>query len=150
MLLAALLATIHVFICKDHLDRRAVLDIYLLYFLILGVGVIGAIGFVGHVFFANQVAEMIGWPTGSPFQFEVGLSDGAWALLGFLCYFIRGNFWIAAALGWSFFLFGAAVGHIEQTVMHANYAPYNYGIIVPDILVPTVLMTLIYLRFRLD
>jgi hypothetical protein len=30
-------------------------------------------GFFGHVFISDSVAESIGWPTGNPFQLEVGL-----------------------------------------------------------------------------
>src|SRR5262249_51982096 len=41
-------------------------------------------GFIPRVFFPDQTARSIGWPTGSPFQFEVGLHDGAWGVLGFL------------------------------------------------------------------
>jgi hypothetical protein len=37
---------------------------------------------------------MIGWPPGNPFQFEVGVHDGAWGVLGFLCIWIGGLFWL--------------------------------------------------------
>jgi hypothetical protein len=62
-----------------------VVHILLLYALVLGVGVIGLpLGFIPHVFFPDYAAQSIGWPTGSPFQFEVGVHDGAWGVLGFL------------------------------------------------------------------
>jgi hypothetical protein len=144
---AAIVATIHVLLSHKQLDKAQIVDIYFLYFLIFGVGIIGGIGFVGHVFFPGQMAQMIGWPTGSPFQFEVGFHDGAWALLGFLCFFIRGNFWAATAIGWSFFMLGAAYGHIQQLMMSGNYAPYNVGTILPDILVPVILITLLLLHY---
>ena len=57
--------------------------------------------FIPHVFYADEAAKLIGWPSGNPFQFEVGLHDGAWGILGFLCVFIGGGFWLATALGWS-------------------------------------------------
>ncbi len=148
ILLAALIATIHIFIRRNTLTKSSIINLYLLYFLVAGVGIVGGIGFIGHVFFANQIAEMIGWPTGSPFQFEVGFHDGAWALLGFLCIFIRGNFWLATGIGWSFFMFGAAYGHIREAVLNGNFAPYNTGIILPDLLIPVLLLSLLFLQHR--
>jgi Family of unknown function (DUF6790) len=38
--------------------------------------------FIPQVFFADQSAKLIGWPTRSPFQVEVGVHDGAWGILG--------------------------------------------------------------------
>lgn len=148
LLITAILATIHITIKRKVLNKGQIIDLYLLYFLVGGVGIIGGIGFIGHVFYPNQVARMIGWPLGSPFQLEVGFHDGAWALLGFLCLYFRGNFWTATAIGWSFFMLGATYGHIKQTIVHGNFEPYNYGIILPDFLVPLILLTLLVLKYR--
>lgn len=148
LLLTAIIVTIHIMIKRKILNKGQIIDLYLLYFLVGGVGIIGGIGFIGHVFFANEVARMIGWPTGSPFQFEVGCHDGAWALLGFLCLYYRDNFWTATAVGWSFFLLGATYGHIKQTIVSGNFEPYNYGMILPDFLVPVILLMLIVMRHR--
>ncbi|WP_428991504.1 DUF6790 family protein [Methylocapsa aurea] len=46
----------------------------------------------------EAAARLIGRPPRNPFQFEVGLHDGAWDILGFLCGFIGGGFWGATAL----------------------------------------------------
>ena len=84
----------------------------------LDVGVIGLpLGFIPHVFFADETARAIGWPTGSPFQFEVGVHDGACGVLGFLCIWIGGTFWLATGLGWALFMLGATYGHIRETVL---------------------------------
>src|SRR5262249_34227450 len=73
--------------------RGRVVHLLLLYALVLDVGVIGLpLGFIPHVFFPDQAAELIGWPPGSPFQLEVGFHDGAWGLLGFLSILIGGSF----------------------------------------------------------
>lgn len=148
LLITAILATIQVMRGRNVLNKGQIIDLYLIYFLVGGVGVIGGLGFIGHVFFPNQVALMIGWPLGSPFQLEVGFHDGAWALLGFLCLYFRGNFWIATAIGWSFFMLGATYGHIKQTIVYGNFEPYNFGIILPDFLVPLILLTLLVLKYR--
>lgn len=148
IVVAFVLATVHWSIRRKSCSREQVVDLYFMYFLFFTVGLIGGIGFVGHVFFANQTAKMIGWSPGSPFQFEVGFHDGAWAMLGILAIWLRGKFWLATALGWSFFMLGAAYGHVHQSVLHHDFAPYNAGIIVPDFAVPVILLVLTFLKFR--
>jgi len=126
-----------------------VVHILLLYALVLGVGVIGLpLGFIPHVFFADQAARLIGWAPGSPFQFEVGVHDGAWGVLGFLCIWIGGRFWLATGLGWSLFMLGATYGHIRQTVLEGNYAPYNFLTIFSDGFIAVWLLALLWLYWR--
>jgi hypothetical protein len=127
-----------------------VVHILLLYALVLGVGVIGLpLGFIPHVFFADQAARLIGWAPGSPFQFEVGVHDGAWGVLGFLCIWIGGLFWLATGLGWSLFMLGATYGHIHQMVLEGNYAPYNFLTIFSDGFIAVWLLVLLCLYYRL-
>ena len=148
-ILSVLLPVAHLFISKEPRTRPRVIRILLLYALVIGVGVIGLpLGFVPHVFFADETARMIGWPPGSPFQFEVGVHDGAWGVLGFLCIWIGGTFWLATGLGWSLFMLGAAYGHIHQMVKHDNYAPYNFFTIFSDGFIAIWLLVLLYLYWR--
>src|SRR5215472_9540631 len=113
VVLSVLLPWLHLGLSKQTRTRSRVIHLLLLYALVLDVGVIGLpLGFIPHVFFADQAAQLIGWPTGSPFQFEVGFHDGAWGLLGVLCLWIRGSFWTATGLGWSFFMLGATYIHV--------------------------------------
>ena len=49
--------------------------------LVFLVGVPGIVGFSGHVFNADQVAESIGWPKGNPFQYEVGIANLSYGVL---------------------------------------------------------------------
>src|SRR5262245_23809649 len=114
----------HLALSRVPRTRARVVRLLLLYALVFNVGVIGLpMGFVPHVFFPDQSARQIGWPTGSPFQFEVGFHDGAWGLLGFLCIWIGGTFWLATGLGWSFFMLGATYGHVREAIVRGNYAP---------------------------
>ena len=76
--LMVVLPLLHLAFSKMPGTPERVVHILLLYALVFGVGIIGLpMGFIPHVFFPDQTAESIGWPTGSPFQFEVGLHDGA-------------------------------------------------------------------------
>ena len=148
-LLSVLLPLVHLYVSKVPRTRLRVIHILLLYALVLGVGVIGLpMGFVPHVFFADATARAIGWPTGSPFQFEVGVHDGAWGVLGFLCIWIGGRFWLATGLGWSLFMLGATYGHIRQTVLEGDYAPYNFLTIFSDGFIAVWLLALLWLYWR--
>ena len=84
-LLSVLLPLAHLGFSNRPRTRDRVVQLLFLYALVFDVGVIGLLfGFIPHVFFADEAARLIGWPPGSPFQFEVGIHDGAWGLLGFL------------------------------------------------------------------
>jgi Family of unknown function (DUF6790) len=149
-LLMVVLPLLHLALSKVPKTPERVVHILLLYALVLGVGVIGLpLGFIPHVFFPDQAAQMIGWPTGSPFQFEVGVHDGAWGVLGFLCIWIGGLFWLATGLGWSLFMLGATYGHVRDTVLAGNYAPYNFLTIFSDGFIAVWLLVLLYLYYRL-
>jgi hypothetical protein len=148
-LLSLLLPLVHLYVSKVPRTRRRVIHVLLLYALVIDVGVIGLpMGFIPHVFFADETARAIGWPTGSPFQFEVGVHDGAWGVLGFLCIWIGGTFWLATGLGWALFMLGAAYGHIHQTVVHSDYAPYNFLKIFSDGFIAVWLLVLLWLHWR--
>jgi hypothetical protein len=148
-LLSVVLPLIHLWLSPLPRTRGRIVRLLLLYALVLGVGVIGLfMGFVPHVFFADMAARLIGWPTGSPFQFEVGIHDGAWGVLGFLCICISGTFWLATGLGWSLFMLGATYGHIHQMIIAGNYAPYNFLTIFSDGFIAIWLLVLLYLHYR--
>ena len=148
-LLSVLLPLLHLGLTRQPRTRSRVIHLLLLYALVLDVGVLGLpFGFIPHIFFADQTAQRIGWPPGNPFQFEVGFHDGAWGLLGFLCLRIRGSFWIATGLGWSFFMLGATYIHIDQTVREGNYAPWNFLIMFSDGFIAVWLLVLLYLYHR--
>ncbi|MGB3834374.1 MAG: DUF6790 family protein [Mesorhizobium sp.] len=141
-------ALIHLAI-KRPKDRAAIIDIFLLHSLVFNVGFVGFFfGFIPHVFFADHAAELIGWETGSHFQFEVGFHDGAWGILGFLCIWIRDRFWLATGLGWSLFMLGAAYGHLLDVINNANYAHNNFFMIFVDTLIAFLLLGLLALRHR--
>jgi len=130
-------------------DRREktlarVAEVILLYVLAIMVGLNGVIAFIGHAFFANQIALFIGWMPGSPFQFEIAVANLAFGVLGLLCIVIRGQFWTAVVIGQSIFYWGAAYGHIHQYLLLKDTAPGNIGgPFYMDIAVPVVMIALL-------
>ena len=111
---------------------------------LITVGVTSVFAFIGHTVFADTTAASIGWPAGNPFQSEVAVANLAVGVLGILCYWMRGNFWIASVIGFSIWWLGDAVVHIRSIVVEANYAPNNAGVtFYLDILIPAILIALL-------
>ena len=118
------------------------------YFLLFSIGISYFYNFVGHVFFGDMAAEMIGWQQ-SPFQAEVGFASLGFSVIGFLAF--RGGFdvRVAAVAGVSCFLLGAAGGHVYQMIVANNFAPGNAGVIFyTDIALPIIGFVLLWLQHR--
>jgi hypothetical protein len=107
------------------------------------VGVQGFVFASGHLFFADRVADSIGWPPGNPFQFEVGLANLALGVLGVFAPGQDRDWWLATVLAFSVFYLGAAAGHVKEAVTERNFAPGNIGgAFVFDVAAPVLLIVL--------
>jgi hypothetical protein len=148
--LALGLAALNLAFDKYNRTTRRVAELFLFYLIFICVGAGGLMGFFGHAFRADTVARDIGWPTGSPFQFEIAIANLAFGILGILCAKFRGYFWLATGIGSSIFYLGAAFGHIRDMIVNHNHSPYNAGLIlyIGDILVPLLMIILMILYFR--
>ncbi len=121
-------------------------EVFLAYILFFNMGLMGFLGAYAHVFMGPETARSIGWEPGSPFQFEIGMANLAFGVLGILCYWIRGRFWDASIIGWSVLFFGCFVGHVINYYTENNTAPYNIGpyIWFYDLLLPLLVLGLLY------
>ncbi|MGE5555539.1 MAG: DUF6790 family protein [Methanocella sp.] len=134
-------ACLHLAVSKKPRTKNRIIEVFLLYVLVVQVGVASIWNFMGHTFMADYIAEYIGWPPGSPFQFEVAVANLSYGILGLLCAKFRGNFWTATIIAYSTFYLGAAYGHIIDILENANYAPGNAGApLYLDIAIPAVLI----------
>lgn len=131
------------------LTARRFADHLLAYMLLLNVGIMFIFSSILHIFWGPETARMIGWPPGNPFQFEVGVADFTFGILGLLSFWIRGRFWDATVLAASIFLLGCFIGHTIDYAMYGNDAPWNFGFFIwfTDLFIPIVLLLLwIYVR----
>ncbi|MCZ2223035.1 MAG: hypothetical protein LC122_05330 [Chitinophagales bacterium] len=136
------------YLSKKERTTERLIELHYVYSLVFQVGIIGFVfGFIPHVIFSEFAANKIGWNT-SPFQIEVGIHDGAWGLLGFLCIKYKNGFRAATAIGWALFMLGAAIGHVVDFVKADNAAEYNYLMIFVDFFVAFNLPTLVYLDYK--
>lgn len=107
---------------------------------------------LGHIFFADTVAESIGWATGSGFQTELALALIGIGLVGALGFW-RQDFWLPFIIAKSTMSIGAGFTHIADIVQHANFAPGNAGpILYWDFIQPLILigLYLLYIRSQKD
>lgn len=131
---------IHLLFEKGPKTALRITELFLLYQLVFSVGLTSLLAFYGLTFMTDFVAAFSGWPT-CPFAKLLGNVNLAFAVLGILCIWIRGNFWLATVLGVSIWLLGDAVTHLIDMVVNHNYAPGNVGAtLYTDILIPVVLL----------
>ncbi len=129
-------------------SRGQLVEALLSYFVLFAIGITYFYNFVMHVFFGETAARFIGWAD-SPFQTELGFASLGFAAVGFLAFRGDRGMRIAAVVGVSFFLLGAAGVHIYEMITARNFAPGNAGIIFwTDILVPATGFGLLYLQAR--
>lgn len=130
------------------LQRAAVVEKLLFWHLLIALGATYLYGAVCHLFFADMAAAFIGWPN-SPFQFEVGIANLAFAVMSFAVAF--GTFGARAVtiIGSAVFLLGAAAGHLYQMATMHNFAPGNAGVVFyTDLLLPLFGLVLIWQQHR--
>jgi hypothetical protein len=115
------------------------------------MGFMSILAAFAHIFMGPETAAQIGWEAGSPFQFEMGVANLSYGVLGVMAFWIRGRFWDAAIIGWSILLLGCFVGHVIDYLVTGNNAPLNIGpyIWAYDLILPLfLLVTLSYIRKR--
>ncbi len=134
---------------RQGLSRDRVVKVSLFYLLTVQWGLGAAFLAIPHILVPDRVASFIGWPAGSPFQLELGFASLGIALLGILCIWIRGWFWLAPVVAQTVFLLGAGYVHIQDILLTGNLAPGNAGsILFYDLVIPIVGCCLFYAYYR--
>jgi hypothetical protein len=141
--LSVVAASVHLMFSSQRRSSSAsIAATYLIYLLFFYVGVMGVFTAYAHVFRPIQTSASIGWTT-SPYEYEVGMADLTVGVLGILCLWIRGNFWLATAIANAVWLLGDAIGHIREVALRNNHAENNSGIFLyAEIITPLVILFL--------
>jgi hypothetical protein len=144
LVLALIAASIHLALSpQSRSSKAAIAKTYLLHLLFIYVGLMGLLTAYAHVFRPIETSASIGWST-SPYEYEVGMADLTVGLLGVLCAWFRGNFWLATAIANAVWLLGDAIGHIQQITLNNNHAANNSGIfLIVEIIAPTLILFLV-------
>ncbi len=149
--IAVTAAALKIALSKKQLTKPEKTAILLLSLIVMCIGMQGIFAFSGHAFKPDFIAQQIGWPTGSPFQFEVAIANLSFGILGILCIWLRGKFWLATVTGSTVFLWGAAYGHFVQ-MAKGDHSPYNTGIFLyaGDIFIPLIIFVLTIYYFFIN
>lgn len=115
---------------------------------IVAVAGSGIGGFIGHVFISDEVAESVGWSTGSPFQLEVGFANLAIGVLGGIAAERRDGFREATVIAVAIFSFGASYVHMLDIRETGNLAPGNTVQNISNLIKPILLIALLMVSRR--
>ncbi len=123
---------------KKH-SHRAKIELFLIYYLVIGVGFSGLLSGYLHIFHPTFVSNLFGWAE-SPFTQQVGMASLGFAALGI------GSIWLAdwrsaTGVGFTIFAWLAAVGRL-----YAGGRPSAF--FWSDVLVPLAILILLGLRHR--
>jgi len=110
-------------------NKKVMVTAMIRYMMLLAIGATGIWASVVHTLFSAHTAAFVGWAP-SPFQFEVAVANLGFGLAGLVGFRQKFDFWLATAIIWTTFLWGAAVGHLYQMIIHGNFAPGNVGMIL--------------------
>jgi hypothetical protein len=100
--------------------------------------------FAMHAYFPHFAAAEIGW-TSTPFEFEVAMADLAIGIIAILSFSSSFGFRAATVIATMIFLWGDAVGHINQMIINSDFMTGNAGswfwmdVFLPFILVICIL-----------
>jgi 4-amino-4-deoxy-L-arabinose transferase-like glycosyltransferase len=139
-ILPVIIAAVQIGLDRSARPRQRRLEIFLLYLFGVGVAGSGIGGFFGHFFISDSVAESIGWPTGNPFQLEVGFANLAVGILGIVAMGRRDGYREATVTAVTVFAVGATVVHVMNVIESGNLAPGNTIQNVSNLLRPALLI----------
>src|SRR5271165_4426970 len=141
VLVAIAVASIHLAVSPTRrASGAAIAGTYLIYLFVIYVGLMGLLTAYAHVFRPVQTSASIGWST-SPYEYEVGMADLTVGVLGVLCLWFRGNFWLATSIANAVWLLGDAVGHLRELVLNNNHAANNSGVFLYlEIMMPLIIL----------
>ena len=128
-------------------DAATIVEKLISWHVFFAVGVSNLYNFVCHVFFGKMARLSSAGRQPLPVRGRHG--EPGLCAVAFVAAFRSFDLRLAAILGPSLFLLGAAAGHIYQMVTEHNFAPGNAGIIFyTDIIIPLVGFVLLALQHR--
>ena len=111
-------------------------------------GVGGLVAAYAHTTRAEKTAAFVGWPAGSPFQFQVGAANLALGVAGVMCLWMGPGFQAATGIIFSLFALGSARGRLDEAQKTGNRAPGGSGLFLwlNYIIAPAAILVLLGVR----
>lgn len=143
LLLSIIIALIDWPIQRIYYHQKNGYEVFFRWISFIGLGITGFYSAIMHIFLPHLASSTIGW-TNSPFQYEVGIANLAFAVLATLSFNAPFNFRFAMVVGYTIWFWGDALGHIYQMITNHNFASGNAGSwFWIDVIIPFVLVFLI-------
>lgn len=143
-----LLATAHMLLDRQVRTTAQRIELFIVYLLAISVGANGLGGAFGHLFLSDLIAEGVGWPTGSPFQLEMGFANLLIGVLGIMAINRRDGFRTATIVATTILGVGATIVHLMDIAATGNLSPGNTIINLSNLLDPVLLIGLTWLASR--
>jgi len=143
-----LLATAHMLLDRQVRTNARRIELFIVYLLAISVGANGLGGAIGHLFLSDLIAEGVGWPTGSPFQLEMGFVNLLIGVLGIMAISRRDGFRTATIIATTILGVGATSVHIWDIAATGNLSPGNTIQNLGNLLDPVLLIGLSWLAAR--
>jgi hypothetical protein len=140
ILLPAPLGWLHAKIAKGN-----ALDFLFKYYLFIGIGIQGVATGCLQIFRPDIVTQYVKWRE-SPYLLELGMANVSFGLLGLAGVWLSRGWKLAAAHGYSLFLFLTGIGHLIE-IFKIGTTPGNAGaFLFSDLLVPICLWAILLLK----
>lgn len=101
-------------------DTSTICSVLLLHQFVVTFGILGITGLFSNMIFAKKNAEALGWP-GGPFQVKYGFSQLGLGVMGVMCIWFRGGFWLGTLC--TMYIYGISGLWSHYNVMKMNGKP---------------------------
>ena len=137
-LLSIVTFVVHLLLTRSKgLGALRVIELLLLHLLAVFWGIGGLAVAIPHIVWPDVAANYLQWPTGNPFQLYAGFAMNGIAIVGVLCIWHRGWFWLAPLAMRAVFLTGAAYIHISGGIYaHRLTREFAMQVLFYDIFLP--------------
>ena len=129
--------------------KRKIVDLLLLYYIFIGVGIQGILTGLIQMLHPRFVAEYVQWSLSS-FLFELGLANLSYGILGIVSPWMSKGWQKATAIGYGSFLFLTGVGHLIDIIQYGTTFGNARLFLYLDLLIPIILFILLILQSKVN
>ena len=118
----------------------------LLHQYVVTFGLVGVIGLITNIIKADENAKSLGWP-GGPFQIKYGFSQLGLGVMGILCIWFKGGFWLGTLFNMYIYGVSGLWSHVAEMRKLGKATRNDIGNIIIDVIYQAVL-TVLYIYAR--